>query len=61
METILTERAVRADEAHRIGLVNEVVADGGALAQALCGFQQTAMRNDRVLVPRGNIYPAANR
>jgi enoyl-CoA hydratase len=54
MELILTGRAVGAEEACRIGLVNEVTADGEAfpralaLAQALCGFPQSAMRNDRL-------------
>jgi enoyl-CoA hydratase len=53
LELILTGRAVAADEALRIGLVNEVVDDGGALARAtvlaaqLCAFPQTALRNDR--------------
>lgn len=53
LELILTGRAIGADEAHRIGLVNEVVDDGAALGRAvalaehLCGFPQTAMRNDR--------------
>ena len=54
MELILTGRAVGADEALRIGLVNEVTADGEAfrhalgLAEALSGFPQNAMRNDRL-------------
>jgi enoyl-CoA hydratase len=54
LELILTGRPVGADEALRIGLVNEVTADGAALtraialAQTLCGFPQTAMRNDRL-------------
>ena len=54
MEMILTGRAVHAEEAFRIGLVNEVVDDGHALARAialaqtLCGFPQTALRNDRL-------------
>jgi enoyl-CoA hydratase/carnithine racemase len=54
LELILTGRAVGAEEALRIGLVNEVAADGEALARALslartlCGFPQTAMRNDRL-------------
>jgi enoyl-CoA hydratase len=53
LELILTGRPVAADEALRIGLANEVVADGTALDRAtalahqLCGFPQTAMRNDR--------------
>jgi enoyl-CoA hydratase len=54
LELILTGRAVGAEEALRIGLINEVVEDGQAparalaLARALCGFPQTAMRNDRM-------------
>jgi enoyl-CoA hydratase len=53
LELILTGRPVGAEEALRIGLVNELTEDGGALARAvalaqtLCGFPQTAMRNDR--------------
>jgi enoyl-CoA hydratase len=54
MEMILTGRAVHAEEALRIGLINEVVENGHALARAvalaqtLCGFPQTALRNDRL-------------
>jgi enoyl-CoA hydratase/carnithine racemase len=54
LELILTGRVVDAEEALRIGLVNEVTEDGQALARAaalartLCGFPQTAMRNDRL-------------
>ena len=54
LELILTGRAVGAEEALRIGLVNEVTADGEALARAialartLSGFPQQAMRNDRL-------------
>ena len=54
LELILTGRAVGAEEALRIGLVNEVTGNGEALARALalahelCGFPQTAMRNDRL-------------
>jgi enoyl-CoA hydratase len=53
LELILTGRPVGAEEALRIGLVNELTEDGDALARAvalaqtLCGFPQTAMRNDR--------------
>jgi enoyl-CoA hydratase len=54
LELILTGRPVATEEALHIGLVNEVVADGKALeramevAQQLCQFPQTAMRNDRL-------------
>jgi enoyl-CoA hydratase len=54
LELILTGRAVSAEEALGIGLVNEVTEDGQALARALAlaqtlaGFPQTAMRNDRM-------------
>ncbi len=54
LELILTGRAVGAEEALRIGLVNEVTADGEALTRAtalartLSGFPQHAMRNDRL-------------
>jgi enoyl-CoA hydratase len=54
MELILTGRAVGAEEASRIGLVNEVTEDGGAvpraiaLARALSALPQEAMRNDRL-------------
>ena len=54
MELILTGRPLGAEEALRIGLVNELTGDGEALARALalaqtlCGFPQTAMRNDRL-------------
>ncbi len=53
LELILTGRPVGAEEALRIGLVNEVTEDGEALARAvalaqtLCCFPQTAMRIDR--------------
>ncbi|MFN7416380.1 MAG: crotonase/enoyl-CoA hydratase family protein, partial [Alphaproteobacteria bacterium] len=56
LELILTGRPVTMDEALRIGLVNEVTMDGGALdraielAHTLAGFPQTAMRNDRLSV-----------
>jgi len=54
MELILTGRPVGAEEAMRIGLVNELVAEGEALnralalAETLSGFPQAAMRNDRL-------------
>jgi enoyl-CoA hydratase len=54
LELILTGRAVSAEEALRIGLVNELTEDGQALPRALAlartlsAFPQTAMRNDRM-------------
>ena len=54
LELILTGRAVGADEALSIGLVNELTEDGQALARAmelartLCAYPQAAMRNDRM-------------
>lgn len=53
LEMILTGRPVEADEALRIGLVNEVVEPGQhldralALAEALAGFPQETMLADR--------------
>ncbi len=54
LELILTGRPVGAEEALRIGLINEMVEDGEALpratalAHALSTFPQTALRNDRL-------------
>jgi enoyl-CoA hydratase len=54
MDLILTGRAVGAEEALALGLVNRVVADGHALASALAlartiaAFPQQCMRNDRL-------------
>ena len=54
LELILTGRAVNAEEALRIGLINELTEDGQALpravalARTLSGFPQTAMCNDRM-------------
>ena len=54
MELILTGRPVGAEEALKIGLVNEIVEDGEALPRALAlaeilsSFPQTALRNDRL-------------
>lgn len=53
LDLILTGRAVGADEALRMGLVNRVVAPGGTLAAAqelahqLAAFPQPTMRADR--------------
>jgi enoyl-CoA hydratase len=53
MEMILTGRFVKAEEALRIGLANEVVPRGESLARAmqlakeLCALPQGAMRSDK--------------
>jgi enoyl-CoA hydratase len=53
LDLILTGRAVGADEALAMGLVNRVVADGAALAEAqalaaqIAAFPQQCMRADR--------------
>jgi len=54
MDLLLTGRAVSADEALSMGLVNRVVAEGEALVQAvrlageLSALPQTCLRNDRL-------------
>jgi enoyl-CoA hydratase len=54
MDLVLTGRAVSADEALAIGLVNRVVDDGAALpaalrlAEQLAAFPQAGMRSDRL-------------
>lgn len=54
MDLILTGRAVSAQEAFEIGLVNRLSPKGGALAAALelaaqlSAYPQTTMRNDRL-------------
>ncbi len=54
MDLVLTGRGVDGEEAHRMGLVNRLVAPGQALAAALelahqlAALPQTAMRNDRL-------------
>jgi enoyl-CoA hydratase len=59
MELILTGRFIGADEAHRIGLANEVVPKGRSLerclelAKRLCALPQTAMRTDKKAAQMG--------
>jgi enoyl-CoA hydratase/carnithine racemase len=66
LEMILTGRAVEAEEAHRIGLVNEVVGRGEALGRALelaerlAGFPQETMLADRRAAIEGAGLPLAD-
>ncbi|MEL6674796.1 MAG: enoyl-CoA hydratase-related protein [Bacteroidota bacterium] len=59
MELILTGKVIDAQEAHRIGLANEVVPSGQSLsralelAQFLCTLPQPAMRTDKEAAYRG--------
>lgn len=63
MDLILTGRAVDAEEAKAMGLVDRVVDDGGAreaaeaLARSLVALPQAAMRNDRLSVYAGLDLP----
>jgi enoyl-CoA hydratase len=62
---ILTGRPVEAEEAHRIGLVNELVAPGKhlerslELAEAIAGFPQETMLSDRRATIEGFGTPLA--
>lgn len=59
MELILTGKVIDAEEAYRIGLVNEVVDSGQGLHRALelaefiAGLPQDAIRNDKEAAVRG--------
>lgn len=65
LEMILTGRAVSAQEAHQMGLANEVVPAGEhlsravALAHTLAAFPQTCLRKDRQAVYGGLGLPLA--
>ncbi|MGZ6734139.1 MAG: crotonase/enoyl-CoA hydratase family protein [Nocardioides sp.] len=65
MDLILTGRAVGAEEAYGIGLVNRVVEPGTArgaaeaLARQLAALPQTTMRNDRLSVLHAAGRPTA--
>jgi enoyl-CoA hydratase len=65
LELILTGRPVEADEAHRIGLVNELAEPGGHLERALelaeriAAFPQETMLADRRAAIEGFGLPLA--
>jgi enoyl-CoA hydratase/carnithine racemase len=66
LELILTGRAVEAEEAARIGLANEVVAEGAhlerslELAERLAAFPQETMLSDRRAALEGAGLPLAD-
>src|SRR6478735_9063699 len=59
MELVITGRRIGAEEAHQIGLVNEIVPRGGALARAqelakeIAALPQGAIRSDKEGIMRG--------
>jgi enoyl-CoA hydratase len=59
LELIITGRVIDAQEAERIGLVNQVVPKGESLkvamemARFICGLPQPAMRTDKEAAVRG--------
>jgi enoyl-CoA hydratase len=59
MELVITGRRIGSEEALRIGLVNEVVARGGALSRAqelareIAALPQGAIRSDKESIMRG--------
>lgn len=65
MEMIITGRVVDAEEAHRIGLVNEIVPKGRSLARAIelanfiAELPQKALRTDKEAAVRGFGLPLA--
>jgi len=59
MELVITGRRIDVEEAHRIGLVNEIVPRGNALARAqelaheIAALPQGAIRSDKESIMRG--------